>query len=195
MTVTRFSVTGDSFMTRRLSSLPDYPDLPEIRALISAADFRFNNLEFTAHNREGAPAAQSGGTWAMSEPEILDDLASYGFNIYNLANNHSLDYGEDGLLATMRHLRERSMLFCGVGEDLAAAAAPVYVAANGVTAAFIGLCATYKPSNPAGSASAVLRGRPGLSPLGSTTVYHVTEAHYEALREYGPCPAHRPSFL
>ena len=22
-----------------------------------------------------------------------------------------------------------------------------------------------------------------------------TRAHYEALREYGPCPAHRPSFL
>ena len=183
MTLTRFSVTGDSFMTRRLSSLPEYPDLPEIRALIGAADFRFNNLEFTAHRSEGAPAAQSGGTWAMSEPEILDDLASYGFNIYNLANNHSLDFGEEGLLATMRHLKERNMPFSGVGEDLAAAAAPVYITENGVTAAFIGLCATFKPSNPAGSASAALRGRPGLNPLGSTTVYHVTEAHYETLRE------------
>lgn len=32
------------------------------------------NLESTFHDREGIPSALSGGTWAMSDPRILDDV-------------------------------------------------------------------------------------------------------------------------
>ncbi len=189
MSTVRFSVTGDSFMTRRLASLPAYPDFEALKAVIGSADFRFNNLEFTAHDREGAPAAESGGTWAMSEPAILDDLNAYGFNVYNTANNHSLDYGEGGLLATIRHLNERNMPYCGTGKDLAAAAAPVYITENGVTTAFIGLSASYKAFNPAGPSSADMAGRPGLNPLGAVTLYHINEAHFAALKEIAAATA------
>ena len=189
MKTVRITATGDAFMTRRLPDLQSYPDFPLLKKLIERGDFRFNNLEFTAHNAEGAPAAQSGGTWAMSEPEILDDLAAYGFNVYNTANNHSLDYGEEGLLATIRHLNERGMAYCGTGKDLDAAAAPVYLTKDGITAAFIGLSASFKPFNPAGPASSELRGRPGLNPLNHKTVYHVSPAHYEALQEIAQADA------
>ncbi len=189
MKTVRFAVTGDSFMTRRLPGAAAYPDFPAMRSLIESCDFRFNNLEFTAHRLEGAPAAESGGTWAMSEPEILDDLNAYGFNVYNTANNHSLDYGEGGLLATIRHLNERNMPYCGTGEDLDAAAAPVYLTENGVTAAFIGLSASMKSFNPAGPASADMPGRPGLNPLRSTTLYHVDPAHFGALKEIAAATA------
>ena len=63
----------------------------------------------TFHNQEGYPAAVSGGTWAMMEPEALDDVKRFGFNLYNTANNHSGDYGQEGVLATIRHLKERDM--------------------------------------------------------------------------------------
>jgi poly-gamma-glutamate synthesis protein (capsule biosynthesis protein) len=119
----------------------------------------------------------------MSEPEILDDLKAFGFNVFNTANNHSLDYGEGGLLATIRHLRERGMAFCGTGKDLEEASAPVYLTEGGVTAAFIGLSASYNAFNPAGSANRAVPGRPGLKPLGHTETYHVTPEHYAVLEE------------
>ena len=183
MGVIRISATGDSFMTRRLPVPTTYPDYPEIQALLNSCDFRFNNLEFTVHDSESAPSAQSGGTWAMSEPAIMDDLASFGFNIFSTANNHSLDYGEGGVLATIRHLKERSLCFCGTGEDLSAASAPAYISANGATVAFIALSGSYKPFHPAGIATKDLPSRPGLNPLGHKTVYHVKPAHFTALQE------------
>ena len=189
MSIARFSATGDSFMTRRLPGEAAYPDFPALRELICSADFRFNNLEFTAHDQEGAPAAESGGTWAMSEPAVLDDLAAFGFNVFNTANNHALDYGEGGLLATIRHLDERGMPHCGTGEDLAAAAAPVYVEKNGVTAAFIGQSASFRSFNPAGPSSPEVRGRPGLNPLGVTALYHVREDHFRSLQEIAAATA------
>ena len=185
----RICATGDAFMTRRLPSAEEYPGFAPLRDLIAACEFSFNNLEFTAHNTEGVPAAQSGGTWAMSEPEILDDLAAFGFNVFNTANNHSLDYGEGGVLSTARHLRERNLPFCGTGKDLEEAGAAVCVTKNGVTAAFIGISATYHPFNPAGSANRALPGRPGLNPLGHTTVYHVTEEYFEFLQKIAAATA------
>ena len=92
--------TGDSFITRRISP-EGYPGFSEIADLIGQYDVKFNNLEITIHNQQGYPAAVSGGTWAMAEPEILEDLNRYGFNLYNTANNHSCDYSCGGVLATI----------------------------------------------------------------------------------------------
>ena len=99
----RILASGDSFTTRRIPK--NYPGRAELQALIEAHDVSFNNLEMTYHYAEGAPAAFSGGTWAMADPTILDDMNALGFNLYNTANNHSMDYGPDGLMATVRHLK------------------------------------------------------------------------------------------
>ena len=92
--------TGDSFMTRRLP-VGGYPGFDALRDVITSHDVCFNNLETTLHRQEGYPSASSGGTWAMSDPEILGDLKRYGFNLFNTANNHSCDFCHGGLLATI----------------------------------------------------------------------------------------------
>ena len=99
---TTFIATGDSFITRRLPEA-GYSGLDELTALIRRHDVRFANLEITFHRQEGWPAASSGGTWAMTDPEMLDEVARYGFNLYNTANNHSGDFGQEGCAATIRH--------------------------------------------------------------------------------------------
>ena len=176
------TATGDSFMTRPVPE-GGYQGFEEVREKVLEGDIRFNNLEFTAHDLEGTAASASGGTWAMSEPEILDELQKYGFNAYNFANNHTLDYGEDGLLATIRHLDERNMLNFGAGKDLRAASAPVYMECKGVKAAFIGLSASFNAFNPASNATEDIPGRPGLNPLRHRTEFHVTPDKIEFLRD------------
>ena len=81
MAKTTFIATGDSFITRAIPE-QGYPGFGELAALIGQHDVKFNNLEITIHNQQGYPAAVSGGTWAMAEPEILDALNRYGFNLY-----------------------------------------------------------------------------------------------------------------
>ena len=178
---TTFIAVGDAFVTRRLHDNHD-TDVSSVRQTILAHDVRFCNLEFTVHNKEGYPAAFSGGTWAMSEPEILDDLNTFGFNLYNTATNHSLDYSHGGLLATINHLKERQLLYAGTGENLAEASAPAYLDAPHARVAMIGAAASFHDSDIAGNSNSVLSGRPGLNPVRVQTTYHVQPAYYAMLK-------------
>ena len=182
MAKTTFIATGDAFMTRRLPE-GGYPGFDRVREIIGRYQARFNNLEFTAHDQEGYPSAFSGGTWAMAEPEILDDLKAFGFNLYNTANNHSLDYSHGGLLATLKHLRERDMACAGTGKNLADAAAPVYLETENARVALICACASFHDSDIAGNQSFNMPGRPGLNALRVKTTYTVEKHYYDTLAE------------
>lgn len=80
-----FIASGDSFITRHVADC-GYPGFDEIRDLIKSHDVSFANLEMTFHRQEGYPAATSGGTWAMTDPTMLDDMLRYGFNIFRLCS-------------------------------------------------------------------------------------------------------------
>lgn len=179
---TTFIATGDAFMTRRLPK-DGYPGFAEVQQIIGMHDVRFNNLEFTSHNQEGYPAAFSGGTWAMAEPEILDDLNRYGFNLYNTANNHSCDYSCGGVVATIKHLRERDMVFAGTGESLQEAASPAYLETPNARVALIAASSSFHESGAAGYRSISMLGRPGLNPLRFQKTYHVEKAYFDILQE------------
>ncbi|SER60855.1 CapA family protein [Salisediminibacterium halotolerans] len=174
-----FAAAGDCFITRRL---PDKdPRAREIARLLNTADVRFANLETTVHDREGIPSAYSGGTWAMSEPGVLDDLTSYGFNLFNAATNHTLDYSIAGLAATERHMKARAIRYTGAGENLRAAAAPVFHESAGGRTALIACTSTFHPSWRAGDPTATMPGRPGVHPLRYQTVHRVTPETAEHL--------------
>lgn len=180
---TTFIATGDAFMTRRLPK-DGYPGFEKIQEIIGRHDVKFNNLEITIHNQEGYPAATSGGTWAMAEPEILDDLKRYGFNLYNTANNHSGDYSQGGVLATINHLKERDMVYAGTGETLREAAAPAYLETPNARVALIAATSTTAgAADIAGNRSISMIGRPGLNPLRRVTTYHVERKYFDVLKE------------
>lgn len=178
MKTTTFLATGDAFITRPFPE-GGYEGFEAVRDLICRYDVRFSNLEMTFHNQEGCPAAVSGGTWAMAEPELLDSMRSYGFNLYNTANNHSCDYSHGGVLGTIAHLRERGMVFAGTGRNLAEASKPCYLETKKARVALIGASATFHESGMAGGQSGEVGGRPGLNPLRFETVYHVRRENYE----------------
>lgn len=174
--------TGDAFITRRIPA-EGYEGLEALADLIGRHDVRFSNLEMTFHDMEGTPAAVSGGTWAMAEPRCLDDMLRYGFNLFTTANNHSGDYGEGGVLATIRHLKERDMVFSGTGANLTEASRPCYLETRKGRVALISACSTFHIASMAGGQSGDVPGRPGLSPLRFTTTYHVTEDRFRQVQE------------
>ena len=176
-----FIATGDSFITRRI---PEGDEAQRaLRDIIARHDVKFTNLEMTFHNMEGTPAAESGGTWAMADPRCLDDMRGYGFNLYTTANNHSGDYGEGGVMATIRHLRERDMVFSGTGANLAEASRPCYLETRRGRVALISASSSFSTSSAAGPQSGEAPGRPGLSPLRYKTTYHVTKTYFDMIQE------------
>jgi len=180
--VTTFIATGDCFITRAFPP-GGYPGFEPVRDIIMENDVRFTNLETTFHRMEGTPAAESGGTWAMADPERLDDIRSYGFNLFTTANNHSGDYGEGGVLATIRHIKERGMVFSGTGANLAEASAACYLETKRARVALVSACSTFAKASAAGIQSPGLPGRPGLNPLRFKTEYHLEKKYYESLQE------------
>ena len=92
MAKTTFIAAGDAFVTRRLPK-GGYEGFPEMKALIEEHDVAFLNLESTFHEREGVPCAVSGGTWAMSDPRTLDDMAQVP--PLSAAGLHSLSWNVD----------------------------------------------------------------------------------------------------
>ena len=177
MAKTTFIAAGDAFMTRRLPE-GGYEGFEALQQRINQYDVRFLNLESTFHHYEGYPAAESGGTWAMSEPQILDDLKQYGFNIFTTANNHAGDYGEGGVLATLSHLQERDMVFSGTGENLGDAAKPCYLETRNARVALISCSEPFSAASCAGAQTANMVGRPGLNPLRIVKRYHLDHEHF-----------------
>ena len=179
---TTFIATGDAFITRRFPE-GGYEGFEEVRDIISKHDVKFSNLEMTFHHQEGYPAAVSGGTWAMADPRTLDDMKSFGFNIYNTANNHSGDYSQGGILATIKYLNEKDMIFSGTGKDLANASKPCYLETKSARVALISAASSFDIASMAGGQTADMIGRPGLNPLRFKTTYYVDSRHYEMVKE------------
>lgn len=180
MTRMTIAATGDSFITRRLPAGDEtYRDLAE---WIGRSDIRFTNLEVTVHRMEGFPAAQSGGTWAVADPSVLQDLRKYGFNALAWANNHTMDYSYGGLEATARYLDRYDWVHAGVGRNMSEANDIKYLEFHGGRAALIAATSTFHESWRAGEQRGDIGGRPGVNPLRFTATFRISKEQMVQLK-------------
>ncbi|MDH7516159.1 MAG: CapA family protein [Bacteroidota bacterium] len=70
-----------------------------------------------------------------AEPEWVGALRRSGITHADLANNHAVDHGPDGFVATMEHLRAYGLVPVGGGPSQDSACSPVTVNASGVAVA------------------------------------------------------------
>jgi poly-gamma-glutamate capsule biosynthesis protein CapA/YwtB (metallophosphatase superfamily) len=175
------ALSGDLMLTRRISAARE-PRFLALRELLSKADASFANLEGSVRNwDEGAPGITI-GTYMTTPPELLDEIKWLGIKLVSCANNHAYDYGEAGLLATIRHLDAAGIPHSGSGRNLAEARAPVYLDTPRGRLALISITATYRPWNRASAQRPDMAGRPGINPFGHTTSYTVDRAAMGELR-------------
>jgi len=79
------------------------------------ADITMGNLE-TAIGNMGASKCSPGSTSCytfVAHPDAAQALADAGFDIMTVANNHSRDAGESGVLSTQRFLKEAGVKWTG----------------------------------------------------------------------------------
>ncbi|MDM5188108.1 CapA family protein [Bacillus sp. DX4.1] len=92
----------------------DYP-FEHVKKEIKKADFSFVNLESTFTTRDKKYPGQL--FWIKSDPSTLQTIKNMGYDIVNIGNNHTLDYGQDGLMDTISHVEELKLPYIGAGKN------------------------------------------------------------------------------
>jgi len=88
-----------------------------------------------------------------------------GFNLFNRANNHTTDYGVEGLRLTNRLLDELGLVHAGTGNNLGWASRPGYLETPKGRVALIGMASTHTPMSRAGAVGPTVQVQPGLNAL------------------------------
>ena len=179
------ALAGDAIITRQLSVF-DEPEFLALRDLVQGATAAFVNLEILFHNFEPdiIPASASGGTYMQADPAIAKELVWMGFDMVSMANNHTGDYGVEGLRSTTRAVEAVGLMHAGTGENLAEARAPGYLETPGGRVALLSAASTFPDASRAGHQRKDVRGRPGLGPIRFNTAYQITQDQMDALRSY-----------
>ncbi|MBO1624658.1 CapA family protein [Bacillus arachidis] len=92
----------------------DYP-FQHVKDEIAKADISFINLESTFTTREKKIPGQQ--FWIKSDPATLQTIKNTGYDIVNIGNNHTLDYGQEGLMDTISHVENLKLPYIGAGKN------------------------------------------------------------------------------
>lgn len=181
------AAVGDAIITRRIAPFEHAgdPRFQKMVAAIRGADAAFLNLEislFRLGEFKGWPEVENGGNWELGPPEAAADLKAMGFDLFNRANNHTTDYGVEGMRVTNVLLDELQIVHSGSGMTLGRASRPGYLDTPKGRIALIGLATTFTPMSRAGAARDDVMGRPGLNALRVDRRNEVNAATYASLR-------------
>jgi len=107
-----------------------------VKSLLERADIRFGNLECTI-SEYGLRANDYHSVQMRGHPAYLSGLTATGFEVLNIANNHSMQHGPEPFKETVAMLRGAGIKVCGVGGN-GGVSAPATVVANGLRVVFLG---------------------------------------------------------
>jgi poly-gamma-glutamate capsule biosynthesis protein CapA/YwtB (metallophosphatase superfamily) len=156
---------GDCLLSRRVSGLHD-PEFLTLVELLRDADCVWGNCEIVLGNAgELYPGWKDGDPHSIGEPWSADEFHWLGFRLMGTANNHTLDFGNEGLMSTLAHLDRVGIAHAGSGVDLERAARPGFVDTDAGRIGLVNCASTFLPYFAAAPAHPYLKGRPGLNPL------------------------------
>jgi poly-gamma-glutamate capsule biosynthesis protein CapA/YwtB (metallophosphatase superfamily) len=106
----------------------------EVSERLTQADLTIGNLE-SALGSGGRP--EDKGYTFLAPPAAAETLATAGFDLLSVANNHALDYGIEVFKQGRALLRDQGIRVVGAGEQEATAHAPAVFEVDGLTLAFL----------------------------------------------------------
>lgn len=113
---------------------PDYL-FRDTKRILESADLTVGNLEGPI-SLSGIPEEDKQFIFRAA-PQSAKLLAEAGIDIVSIANNHTLDYGEEALEDTFESLELCGIKYAGAGRDIDSASRPVYMENNRMKVAFI----------------------------------------------------------
>lgn len=102
---------------------------------IAEADLSFLNLE-TPLCFKGKPVEKTGPS-LKAHPDCIKAIKGAGFEVVGLANNHIMDFGNEGLEETILSCKSAGLTICGAGKNLAQAQQIPIIERRGLKIAYI----------------------------------------------------------
>lgn len=175
-----FVAVGDCIVTRRCRQRKEEAFTGMVD-LIRGADVAFSNFELVTPQSPVVPSSENGMPNLMASEWVIDELAWMGFNLFNVANNHSGDYMYTGFVDTLAAFERRGLAYAGGGLNLGEARSPGYLETAAGRAALIGAATNFSTGSHAAPVRQDMPGRPGLSPLRIDRDFVVDAQAMEAL--------------
>ncbi len=114
--------------------------MQEVVEYTSKADYSIVNLENPINKDGMAHDIVKSGPPLYGLVEDLEMIKVGGFDCALLANNHTGDQGDQGVIDTLKVLEENNITYLGAGKNLDEAYKPVIVEKNGITVGLINVC-------------------------------------------------------
>jgi poly-gamma-glutamate capsule biosynthesis protein CapA/YwtB (metallophosphatase superfamily) len=144
--MTTLALTGDVMLGRGVAEALDGQMRPEdpwgdVMPLLDAADLRIINLECAITASEEPWARTPKVFHFKARPSAIETLRRARIDACSLANNHTLDFEEQGLLDTLEYLDAANIRHAGAGRNEGEAAVPALLAVQADPANHVALLA------------------------------------------------------
>jgi len=129
---------GDIMFGRRVGKNLESPDkgykyaFSKVKEILKSGDIVFGNLESPMTNSSKS-LSRNRKIVLKCSPDAIEGLKDAGFNVLSLANNHIMDYYEQGLMDTIEILDKYGIHHSGAGKDWESARKPAIIEVNNIT--------------------------------------------------------------
>jgi poly-gamma-glutamate capsule biosynthesis protein CapA/YwtB (metallophosphatase superfamily) len=128
------ALVGDVMLGRKVNEAlhtvsPEQP-WGDVLPLLISADLRIVNLECAITDHKQPWTRTPKVFHFRADSSAVEVLKAARVDACSLANNHTLDFEEQGLLDTMEHLKAAGIWYAGAGRDREEAARPALLAAR-----------------------------------------------------------------
>lgn len=135
-------VAGDFCPLNRIAELIDHNDysfFDDIKKIQSSVDYSIVNFECPVVKNIYKPIEKCGPNLCC-QSNAIDAIQYAGFDLVTLANNHIMDYGEEGLRDTLIECEDHHIAVVGVGKNKSEASQVFYTTINGQVLAIVNCC-------------------------------------------------------
>jgi poly-gamma-glutamate capsule biosynthesis protein CapA/YwtB (metallophosphatase superfamily) len=155
----QLAAVGDMMLTREVGRMIDErgPEFPfeRVRSILRTSDIVFGNLECAITDRGTPHPKKDPHVTFRAVARAAEGLKTAGFNMISVANNHIVDYGNEGLLDTLEILERNGIKPVGAGRNEREARKPTVLTKKGIRVAFLAYTSAFgvglytaSPSSP-----------------------------------------------
>jgi poly-gamma-glutamate synthesis protein (capsule biosynthesis protein) len=115
------------------------PLFEQVAPIMKKGDIVFGNLEAVLSSK-GINPRKTNSLLMRAAPQSVKGLKLVGFNVFSIANNHSLEHGEQTVTETKDILSRHGIKHVGIGRTSAESRQPLILEIKGINIAFLAYC-------------------------------------------------------
>jgi poly-gamma-glutamate capsule biosynthesis protein CapA/YwtB (metallophosphatase superfamily) len=164
---------GEQLYSHPVADRPD-PEMQKVFALARSGDVTIANREGMFFDLATFKGQGYGSGMLWGEAALAKDEKALGVDMLTMANNHSTDWGWEGLLESQRLLDEAGVVHAGGGKTLTEARRATFFDTPKGRVGLVGTASSFRANAGANDRFADVPSRPGISTLRLRKVNLVT---------------------